>query len=64
MSRDEKARRQYDARYARESYYWSTSPSAACLEILKAPAADRAPHGARHRMRRRTQRRLHGAQRV
>ncbi len=35
MKDDEKARQQYNERYAGEAYYWSTSPSAICFDILK-----------------------------
>ncbi len=31
----EKARQQYNERYAGQAYYWSTSPSSICVEILK-----------------------------
>ena len=35
MKADEKARQQYNERYAGQAYYWSTSPSSICVEILK-----------------------------
>lgn len=35
METQDKARQQYNERYAGETYYWSTSPSPICFEILR-----------------------------